>query len=608
VTYGTAVASQTAKDCAEVVCDGTGNTTSIADDADVPVDGSACTQDLCSGGVPSNPPTPAGSACTGGGKVCDGSGACVACVAPTDCPGTDGPCATRACTAGACGTSYQPSGTPLPTQTSGDCKTAVCDGTGGTTTAVNDADLPIDGNACTKDLCAAGAPANPPTAAGTTCGSSGVCDGSGACAACTVASDCPGQDGECAHRTCASGTCGFAFAASGTPLLSQTAGDCRTATCDGKGGTSWTADDADVPQAGGTSCSSPSCSGGSPSVVSAARGTSCDGTESRFCDGAGTCRLAVHVVRIGSGAGGLTSSATAVFAEQWLTDGQAPLATLALPTATSGSNLPLTLSGTATSEGALSRSPDQHYVVVGGYAASVGTSSVASTSGSSTNRVVARISASGAIDTSTHTTLLSGNNIRGAATADGSAYWLTGASNGAVYVAHGSSGGTSILSTPGNTRAAGIFGGQLYVSSQSGSNVGINSVGTGTPTTSGHSAKLIASSANAYGFVLLDVKSGVAGVDTMYVADESSGVTKWTYDGTKWSLVGTYASGLGTAGVRGLAAAIDGSTVVLVATTTDPSKNRLVYGVDDGTNAVTFTTIATAPANTVYRGVAPSPR
>src|SRR5262249_44973296 len=61
-------------------------------------------------------------------------------------------------------------------------------------------------------------------------------------------------------------------------------------------------------------------------------------------------------------------------------------------------------------------------------------------------------------------------------------------------------------------------------------------------------------------------------------------------------------------GIRGLVAdfkSVSGS-VILYATTTEASANRLVKFVDDG-SSTTETDLATAPANEVFRGVAFSP-
>lgn len=95
---GTPLAAQVAGDCQRRVCDGAGNATGQADDADLPVDGLECTADACSAGAPSNPPLPASTPCAGG--VCSGAGACVACAVGADCP--SGVCAAGTCQAPAC--------------------------------------------------------------------------------------------------------------------------------------------------------------------------------------------------------------------------------------------------------------------------------------------------------------------------------------------------------------------------------------------------------------------------------------------------------------------------------------------------------------------------
>src|SRR5262249_54537380 len=52
---GTALTTQTAGDCKKVQCDGNGATMTVTDDTDKPADGNACTDDVCTSGVPSNP-------------------------------------------------------------------------------------------------------------------------------------------------------------------------------------------------------------------------------------------------------------------------------------------------------------------------------------------------------------------------------------------------------------------------------------------------------------------------------------------------------------------------------------------------------------------------
>src|SRR5262249_10120957 len=75
----------------------------------------------------------------------------------------------------------------------------------------------------------------------------------------------------------------------------------------------------------------------------------------------------------------------------------------------------------------------------------------------------------------------------------------------------------------------------------------------------------------------------------------------WTFDGTAWSLVATFAPG--TVGARGLTGRVVSGNVELFATTAETSANRLVTLLDDNLNTPTFTTLATAAANTIFRGV-----
>ena len=76
---------------------------------------------------------------------------------------------------------------------------------------------------------------------------------------------------------------------------------------------------------------------------------------------------------------------------------------------------------------------------------------------------------------------------------------------------------------------------------------------------------------------------------------------------TETSLVTTFTNGI-SVGIRGLAGFVSGGTnVTLVGTTAVATANALVLLVDDGSASPAFTTIATAAANTAFRGVALAP-
>ncbi len=153
--------------------------------------------------------TSAGGAGTGGAATGD-TGGTAACMQASDCPGKDTACQSRVCNMGVCDIAYQPKGMATPTQTAGTCQQSVCDGAGNVMTIPDDANVPVDGNPCTDDLCSNGAPSNPPFAAGAMCadgadGGGKVCDGSGHCVACTMDSDC--SAGVCAQGMCVSASC-----------------------------------------------------------------------------------------------------------------------------------------------------------------------------------------------------------------------------------------------------------------------------------------------------------------------------------------------------------------------------------------------------------------
>jgi hypothetical protein len=317
------------------------------------------------------------------------------------------------------------------------------------------------------------------------------------------------------------------------------------------------------------------------------------------------------VVRAGDGAAALSSAATAAFVEEYTTAGAPVGSPLALPTAVVGNNRRLTISGSATSEGFITLSTNGQYLLVVGYDAALGTASVASTASATVNRVVGRITISdGSIDSSTAVDMYNTGNIRSAASDDGTRFWTAGTSTtsgGVRYISSlGSTTSDMLASTPTNTRVVNIFNDgsqeQLYVSASSGTFLGVCTVGSGLPTTSGQTITLL------NGFPTSGTHSSydylVVNPTTVYVADDGTvanggGIQKWTYSGGTWSL----AYNVITAGVRGLTGYVDGSGyAVLFATTTATSNNSLITVTDTGAGSA-ITTLASAGTNKVFRGV-----
>jgi hypothetical protein len=419
--------------------------------------------------------------------------------------------------------------------------------------------------------------------------------------------------------------CGIVTPGVETVLATQTTGDCQTAVCDGSGGTTTIADDLDVP-VNANQCATVMCTGGAVSTTNSPHGTTCSQNGGRTCDGSGSCFLTFSVVRIGNGSA-LSSAAAAVFVEERKLDGTI-LATTSLPTAAAAPNFPFANSGSASSEGGLSLSGDGRYLMLAGYNATPGTPSVASTG--TIAREVARIDAAGGVDTTTQITgAFVGDNFRGATSQDGTGFWIAGGNGmpstaGIWYVGLGSTGAATqlVISTaspptqPVNTRILHVFGGQLYGTSNTTLFRNVFTVGSGLPATAPQTATAFAgmptsSTPSPYSFVLFDRDANVAGYDTLYLADDSSGsgnvkgIQKWTLgSGGTWSKTSTLNLSP-TVGFRGLAGIVTGSDVTLIATT-DESSPRLVVFVDSG-GTVTSTVVTNLIANSVLRGVALSP-
>ena len=323
------------------------------------------------------------------------------------------------------------------------------------------------------------------------------------------------------------------------------------------------------------------------------------------------------IYRVGDGSGSLVNTGNAVFVDEYTPAGVL-VQSIALPTTDSGANQSLIASGTATSEGLLTLSADGHFLLLTGYDATPPQTSLAGTSAATVNRVIARIDAAGSVDT---TTALSdyadANNPRSVASTDGIDIWVTGGAGGIRYTSYNDADpdtSVQLSTTVTNLRQVAIFDGQIYVSTSSGTAVRIGTVGTGTPTTAGQTISplpgLPTSTGSPYGFFLADLTASVAGLDTLYVADDGAGILKYTFNGMTWAADGAIAA----MGYRGLTGSVSGTSVTLYTTTGGSGAGgggTLSTVTDasgyDGTLSGSLTTLATAAANTAFRGVAFAP-
>jgi hypothetical protein len=343
---------------------------------------------------------------------------------------------------------------------------------------------------------------------------------------------------------------------------------------------------------------------------------------------------AVSVLRVGANgsAAALSNTAAPVFIDTFasgIANQSGPSGTLAISTTTNGANRRLTMVGNATSEGGLSLSSDGRYLTLIGYDSAVGSAS-STMFPASTNRVIARIDSAGNIDT---TTVLAngeysgtaGTNVRGVVSADGSSYYVAGngtgvgsANTGGVrFVQHGvitSPTSPSVLLAPstgngtGNIRRTYLANGQLYAITNSSPFTGVNTIGTGTPTTAAQTMTNIFGTGGSSYDVFFASATVAYLTDTRAIAS-GGGLQRWNFNGSAWSLAYTLNGGL-TGGLSGLAGSLlSGGGIYFAAITANGA--QLVTITDNLANIAasgTFTTLATAPTNTAFRGVAiPTP-
>jgi len=329
------------------------------------------------------------------------------------------------------------------------------------------------------------------------------------------------------------------------------------------------------------------------------------------------------IYRVGDGSSALTSAATQVFLDEYTKSG-----TLVQSVAVN-TNV-LTASGVATSDGQISRSADGHSISLTGYHAAVGTASVVSTASSTTNRVAASVDSNGLM-VSTLLDAYNTNNIRSATSVDGSAFYLAGTgkstSGGVRLLGAGGTASSSVRADSNlpNANVVGLYGGQLYASASNStpSSPGIYAIGSGLPG-SAQTATLITPLTGAgqspYGFYFADLSSSVAGLDTLYVADDGAGIEKFSLVGGSWVLNNVIAA----TGVRGLTGQrnADGSVQLFATSDASVKSSGAWAGTGGGASklltltdmagynqslASPLITLATAGGNEAFRGLALTP-
>jgi hypothetical protein len=200
------------------------------------------------GGAPATSSTTSTVSAGGAGGAVGGGGGAGGGCDPASCPTSANECLIPACTAAqTCGFEGARQGTPLSTQSPGDCEEVVCDGAGSTEIQADPLDIPgPDDTVCTSEVCDGTTPVHLPVMAGDSCADGGgsVCNALGACVECVLGGDCLSgfcQGNQCVPEDCLDGMMnGFETATDcGGPMCGQCddgdgcliGDDCKSGVC-----------------------------------------------------------------------------------------------------------------------------------------------------------------------------------------------------------------------------------------------------------------------------------------------------------------------------------------------------------------------------------------
>ena len=327
------------------------------------------------------------------------------------------------------------------------------------------------------------------------------------------------------------------------------------------------------------------------------------------------------VYRVGTGTTALSGVATTVFLDEYTPTGTF-VRSVKLPSVAAeatGTNKRVTASGSATSEGFFTRSANGLYLIAEGYDADTATAAIGKTLAGTVNRVAATIDVNANINSSNVSpSFSSGNNFRSIASVDGNSFYLGGGATGIGYMPVQTGGVDSAIqlsTTVTNVRCIEIFGGQLYISSASGTPpIRIATVGTGLPTTKGQTMTdlpgVTVIKSSPYQFFIATLPAG----QVLYIADDSAGIRKYSLVSGNWvandSLKITAANS--GAGFRGITGVVNGNNVGLYVTYAGSGVSG-IYGIADSTGfnksilQAIAVPLATAGTNTAFRGIALAP-
>ncbi|MFY9235462.1 MAG: hypothetical protein WAO58_13500 [Fimbriimonadaceae bacterium] len=243
----------------------------------------------------------------------------------------------------------------------------------------------------------------------------------------------------------------------------------------------------------------------------------------------------------------------------------------------------LTASFGETSEGGLQISGDKRYLMLAGYDLPVRDGAFSPTA---SPRVIARMALNGTIELSQAFFPSAGDGVRAVYSPDGNSYWTTGGDMG-IYNGTFTTTPSQVLPEPFSTRSITAFGG-IYYFTGSGAFEGLN--GAGSWDGQNYSPLFETPIGSIRDIYMIDA-------NTLYVSG-ASGICKMTKSGGVWSV--TYS----LTGQNVGHFTVDGDKIYGASN----NGSLLLAGRDNGSGFDAWTTIATAAANTRFRGVELMPK
>ena len=316
------------------------------------------------------------------------------------------------------------------------------------------------------------------------------------------------------------------------------------------------------------------------------------------------------IYRVGTGAAALSTAATPVFLDEYTTGGAL---VQSIPVASSGPAA-MTAVGNATTEGIMTPSVDGSRLVFTGYRKDAGGANPSGDAALVTGRVVGMLSLDGTVDTSFAVTDVSGT-IRSAVSysATGPAY--LGASSAVRYISDLSSAAVSTAVDARNSRQVVLSGGILFASNGSTAiTAKVQSYGPAPTALTVPTPVVTLNTGDAVnGIWFADLNPGIPGDDTLYsLSTVANQLVKHSFDGATWTQSGSL-SLAGTVGISNLTGVVGPSGVDLYLTTGGTSTtSSTLYSLNDASGygaapSGTLNVLATAGANTAFRGIAIMP-